>query len=390
MKNRRTGFTLIELLIVTVVIVTLMGIVFRLAGLGSSARAKNVTISRLQRVENALSGYYAAFGSYPPVPLHGSRDYTCRVGFTDLQDGDPGSGETDFTLDKFRRQVEAACRAQPVAARYPYGEWAENYIKSVSDMCLEYYKRGMAGQKEYSEWAKDKFSKPFTSMSQNLYGTDLRTQTDWQEVRVFQFGLMSFLLPRYLFMLNSRNEYYDDCAQWTKNNRLFCDFRTGTRVPDWKTVRKYLGIQDNGKVDVSGAKAEAGMITNLPSQAVTARWMPNFKGIVHGGGTFYGIDTNDGIGGGAFNSMDSSDFQIFSREADGNGERYVLDGMTVWDGWNRELYYYSEAPYQSYRLWSAGPDGRTFPPWADLDTLSEADRKRAAGWMADDIVHLSN
>lgn len=386
MKNRRTGFTLIELLIVTVVIVTLMGIVFRLAGLGGSARAKNVTISRLQRVENALSGYYAAFGSYPPVPLHGSRDYTCRVGDTNLQDGDPGSGSTDFKKDEFRRQVEAACRSQPVAARYPYGEWAKAFINNVSMQCQEFYRRG-ATEAAYKSWHQEKFAQPFDAMTQNLYGGDLQSQSDWRDVRVFQFGLMSFLLPRYLFMLNGREEFYDGCAQWESNNRRICDFTNGTRK-DWADVRGYLGVRSDGTV--GGGSIEAEMITNLPSQAVTARWMPNLKGVVHGGGTFYGVDTCDNVGDGSFNNMDSPDLQVFSVNRNGGGRRYVLDGMTVWDGWNRELYYCSESPYQSYRLWSAGPDGRTFPPWADLGALSGDEQKLAAGWMADDIVHLSN
>ena len=78
MKKR--GFTLIELLIVTVVIAILMAIVFRLAGTGSDSAARAKTISRLQKISNALSGYYAAFGSYPPVPLQGrSRDIYTRV-----------------------------------------------------------------------------------------------------------------------------------------------------------------------------------------------------------------------------------------------------------------------------------------------------------------------
>ena len=77
---KKNGFTLIELLIVTVVIVTLMGIVFRLAGVGGDSRKKSLTQSRLQRLENALSGYYAAYGSYPPVPLQNrSRDINVRV-----------------------------------------------------------------------------------------------------------------------------------------------------------------------------------------------------------------------------------------------------------------------------------------------------------------------
>ena len=71
MNLRRKAFTLIELLIVTVVIVTLMGVIFRLANIGGDSRYRAITIRRMQCLENALSGYYAAYGSYPPVPLQG-------------------------------------------------------------------------------------------------------------------------------------------------------------------------------------------------------------------------------------------------------------------------------------------------------------------------------
>ena len=62
--------------------------------------------------------------------------------------------------------------------------------------------------------------------------------------------------------------------------------------------------------------------------------------------------------------------------------------VTVQDGWNRELYYYSAPPFQSYRLWSAGANGNTFPPWIKLDNLSASDRQLAVSAMEDDIVRF--
>ena len=70
----RRAFTLIELLVVVVVIVTRMAITFRLGSIGSESTSRARTVNRMQRLENCLSGYYAAYGSYPPVALHGSRD----------------------------------------------------------------------------------------------------------------------------------------------------------------------------------------------------------------------------------------------------------------------------------------------------------------------------
>ena len=67
----KKGFTLIELLVVTVVIVALMSVIFRLTGIVGGTSAQETTVFRMQCLENCLSGYYAAFGAYPQVPLQG-------------------------------------------------------------------------------------------------------------------------------------------------------------------------------------------------------------------------------------------------------------------------------------------------------------------------------
>lgn len=389
--KRKEGFTLIELLIVTVVIVTLMGIVFRLAGIGSGVRAKNKTISRIQRLENALSGYYAAFGSYPPVPLHGLQDMNLKCDDMGLLlPGTSGSGNWSSTSgkDEMQRQIRAVCFAQPVAACYPYADTAENrdYLNSLSsdikDMCSD--------SANYPGWAARAaaFSSGFSGLDRNIFGNSLHDTSDWQDIRVFKFGLLSFLLPRYLFMLEGKREFYDDCRQWEANNRKIVNFVTGVRIDSWETVQRAIGA---GEGNSGGNDAGlASMITNLPTQAVCARWMPNFKNMISGGKTFYGVDTDDGY---AYNSVNDPDtFMIYSPYSNGSsGNAYVLDGMTIRDGWDRDLYYHSAPPYQSYVVWSAGPDGKTFPPWIDLDSLeSEEARKVAADWMKDDIIHLSN
>ena len=68
---------------------------------------------------------------------------------------------------------------------------------------------------------------------------------------------------------------------------------------------------------------------------------------------------------------------------------YPLLTYTVRDGWGRDFYYYSPAPYQSYTLWSAGANGWTFPPWVDLEQLNEKQRKNAVRFMSDDIKYMS-
>ena len=377
MKKSR-GFTLIELLIVTVVIVTLMGIVFRLAGTGSDSKARATTVSRLQKLSNALSGYYAAFGSYPPVPLQGrSRDIYTRV------DGDNtiaslGYGiqaGPDVSLDSFqltdvgeagktvKRHVEAACRAQPVAAGFPYNQ--------------------RAMQEALNAWNKQSSNSRSYRAIENYGGFKNKDSSEWSENSVFMFGLMSFLLPRYQFMLDGDENIYINHPEgpWESNNRLPF-LMDGSRLENWN---KAQGALSQGPQHWDKATTDARlrtMLESLPSQAVCARWMPNFAGIVTGGGVFFGVDTEDG----ERRYLVGSNKQFLIGQGGYNDEYTYIGGvMTVRDGWNEDFYYYSLPPYQSYQLWSSGPDKRTFPPWFDKSTLSGSDLQFVNKWTADDI-----
>ena len=379
LKSRERGFTLIELLIVTVVIVTLMGIVFRLAGVGGDSRAKSKTLARLQRVENAISGYYAAYGSYPPVPLQGrSRDIRMKVDGNGVQGSVSGSYNLSNPDDETVRQVEAACRAQPVAVLFPFfmnssidGNRANNAEKLVTAISSE---RGF------------KFG-PL----RNTGGLSLG-ESNWHQVNLFQFGLLSFLLPRYLFMLQGDPNMYDNRkGQWAANNQLPCRIDTGRPYDSWEDM------QEKYHSSGSGNAKEMALIENLPSQAVCARWMPNFEGIITGGLDFYGVDTSDSdwlyLDGSLYNGIPG--YKKWMHQAspggyDNSGSLYLLNGMTVADGWGNEFYYHSEVPYQSYRLWSAGPNLRTFPPWLDLGKFSSKEQETIANWTKDDISHLAN
>ena len=122
--------------------------------------------------------------------------------------------------------------------------------------------------------------------------------------------------------------------------------------------------------------------------------MPNFEGIISGGLVFYGVDTGDAdwpyLSGKIFNGnpVYGGRMVVGSHEGqEGSGE-YLLDGMTILDGWGREFYYCSDPPYQSYRLWSAGANGLTFPPWYELDSLDKDELKVVTSWTKDDLSHL--
>ena len=132
----KKGFTLVEMLVVVVVVVTLMTMTFKLGSINGSSSKRTTTISRLQKLENCLSGYYAAFGTYPPVALHGSRNPFLTVSSHGIQnqDGKENKNILGWNAETFRQwiasdrdgkyyqsdevrawdQVKAACQAQPV------------------------------------------------------------------------------------------------------------------------------------------------------------------------------------------------------------------------------------------------------------------------------------
>ncbi len=394
MYKSRKGFTLIELLIVTVVIVTLMGVVFRLAGVGSDSRRRAITIRRMQCLENALSGYYAAYGSYPPVPLQGrSRSiYTAVDTYSVQQSGN----EPQTTLNPLR--IHNACRAQPVAALFPSrtdGHWPES-MEKLSEACTFYYGK--------TTKYKNKFSVIKNAGGINVGNTNWGDTRNGESVQLFQFGLMSFLLPRYFFMFSGNEGFYTSYNgknQWGVNNQLPSRLDTGVPFSGWGEIRNIMGANNkDGRI----TDQEAGMISNLTSQSVCARWMPNLQGIVTGGGTFYGVNTHcsendDGYfelpKGFTGDGIEYGELHIHARngyagENGSGGDLYILNCMTVRDGWHMDFYYYSEPPYQSYRLWSAGANRRTFPPWYDLEQFSSSDISTIRGYIHDDFVHLSN
>ena len=384
MKKSR-GFTLIELLIVTVVIATLMAIVFRLAGTGGESTARAKTLARLQKLSNALSGYYAAFGSYPPVPLQGrSRDIYTQVDSYGAKEeggisgslgyGIQGTGRNEAALDspEMRKQIEAACRAQPVAAGFPYN-YKGTEVEVINALTTQY------GLKSYQ---------PIRS-----YGGFNKDSSDWSENNVFMFGLLSFLLPRYQFMLDGERNLYDmnHVGPWAANNRLPF-LLDGTRLGAWSAANDpndnaqshlLMGPDNFGKTTSSKPEKRA-MLEQLPSQAVCARWMPNFKGIVTSRPVptvteFFGVETE------APNDFGEAPHKWFviSQNGYGSESSYINGTKTVLDGWGEEFYYCSMPPYQSYQLWSSGPNTRTFPRW--MEPSSSSDRKLVNDWIADDI-----
>jgi hypothetical protein len=242
------------------------------------------------------------------------------------------------------------------------------------------------GKANISDEKKKVFAAGFDDGVSNNRGRHMQNseETEWREVQLFKFGLMSYLLPRYLVMMNSYQEMYDDFSQWTGNNSLPADPLTGQTYSNWQQLQeKATSEQDS----------DLAHIANIPSQAVCARWMPNLEKICDCNHKFklFGIDImRPGV---SELRVGNYDFEVYSPggyDDDSTSSQYVLDGVTVKDGWENEFYYYSPAPYQTYVIWSAGPNGRTFPPWVSRDKLGSQANECIGIWVEDDIVSMSN
>lgn len=400
----KKAFTLVELLVVVVVLITLMTITFRLVSIGGDSDAKHVTMNRMHRLENALSGYYAAFGTYPPVNLHGYRNPFLSVSSDGVQNTDgqenadlwgwlAPDGETVRDRNAESRawnQVKAACEAQPVACNFPFSdEYSE-----IIDLASEYWKEVIDKDLDdsLSDDEKLMLSRGFDNgVSRNIGRfARFKDKIKWTDLQLFRFGLMSYLLPRYLLMMNSDEQFYQDFAQWLHNNTLPNDPLTGRSFSNWANMRENYVRSDK--------KSDLAHIANISSQAACSRWMANFENSLFctRNITLYGVEVRAGSGGNLFDAL--KDFNIVESLIrtpggydDANGSnQYILDAVTIKDGWGNEFYYYSPPPYQSYRIWSGGANGRTFPSWIDRSTLGGEANRCIGYWVMDDIVSISH
>ena len=395
----KKGFTLIELLVVTLVIAILASIVFKLTGKAQEIVPRQKTVARMMKLENCISGYYAAFGSYPPVVFYGSRDPYTPVDKLGRQLMSEGTS-SQLSLE----QIEAACRAQPVAVNFPFNTRDEkNSVKGYSDMIQMLRREDPDYDKAFGwmPWVQNGFDGLETpTQLANKFNT-----TEWgtEGLCLFRFGLMSYLLPRYLLMMgNSSDDMYEKFAQWFGNNSLPHMFETGGRYKNWKLINDDIKRDDDLNDDKDKVNKNIWKIEMLPSQAVTRRWLPNLEGQcsvpeMNINTKFYGIDvkSTDEADKKSFSPRQPGTFKdwVFATDK-GNSQLYMLSGLTVYDGWQNEFYYYSPPPYQSYRLWSAGENKKTFPPWYPPEQLKDLSQQKIGGMtieemIADDIVQLS-
>jgi len=345
--KRKQAFTLVEIMVVVSVIAILALASFRLMKAAAHNKKVAETQARMERLQNALSGYYAQYGHYPPVPFYSSMNPEEARNF-----------DSNGVLgNNFAAKAKWASRAQPMAYEYPPPAYADqNFIDVIFNRNLQ----------QGDGRTKDMFSSGIAAQF------DPKNPA-WDEgPKAFKFGLLSFLLPRLEVANFAENSLIRDTVvfsipQWLEHNPA--------------TPQGLPKTQGN-----NAAFSRAMQAQRLAENEACARWLPHLEHTINGlGAPILGVNIWSGT---TQSADDGGGFQKrVTRLAGGGDDLIATMSATCVDAWYNSFYYHSLPPYQSYILWSAGPDGNTFPPWIDSkDPYYIANKKAILEMIKDDIV----
>ena len=230
-----------------------------------------------------------------------------------------GAGGTSSDKVKARRQVEALANAveeyhaeygrYPPVARNRNGEQPLRY--EYPGPRNRWTGGGEGGAKDLANYFKDI---PRNKLS--------KKEDPPVEPNVFIFGLMSYLAPRvegraenaHQILFQKATNISKDQSHWQCENSLRLAGSKDDLPDDRKKDYDWNHVLDNAR-DVRAAK----------------KIEPFIKDIV----------------------------RTEEQERKYEGNVYTNRKFTVWDPWGNELHYNSDPPYDSYRIWSCGPDGKS-------------------------------
>jgi len=355
--KKKQAFTLIELMIVVSVITILMLATFQLFRAAAHAKKVAETKARLERIQNALSGYFAAYGQYPPVPFYASLNPDDNTGNPDGKSSDnPNTGE-----EKWEDRAQNTARfVQPVAFEFPTPRSMDEIVPTRFD-------------------PKDFGGMDVQAVNQVVKQVESE-DPNWDTTKVFKFGLVSFLIPRLQVVGIPASASGTDFG--APDPELFLKIQWINQSTD--PTRKPGGVMDQDFLNKMRKQQAA-------ENEACAKWLPNLAETIAGSGDI----TRDVLGipiwTGGWNKGGLRPRWITL--STGQPRPVALWVGTILDAWHNEFFYYSPPPYQSYRIWSAGDDGKTYPPWIQsnegdyLKNDKDGPRwKKIAKWKKDDIV----
>ncbi len=184
---------------------------------------------------------------------------------------------------------------------------------------VDYYP-GVGQPMEY-EYAHTNMMEPAV---QDVIRQRSRTENLWaQGGKVFTFGLISYFVPRYTGHASASPDIFVGGTGTYSDNKV---------INQWKDYNE----RKDGTI-------QGDIVQNIES---SRRILPYLGGSLRPNGTMEKNGIIDGWPTGLISVPNSA-------------LTYRNMHMTIRDGWGNPLRYESRPPYDSYKLWSAGPDGRS-------------------------------
>ena len=267
-KDNRGAFTLLEILVVIVVIVILAAMVFNIGGIVSNKNEIARTRKIVEATANAIEEYSAEYGSYPQVPDYPGIGQPVRYEYAFLQSPDPATPDKPILDAATAQQIRNA------------------------------------------------------SADKNI----------WEDARMYTFGLVSFIFPRYIGhatvsappgFLGTQN--VDDLNDPDKNLETYKENQAINQWKDYNHRGANVAIGDLPR-DISASRR---MVQHLEAS----------------------LDENGRVV--SYGLVRAPQLQDRSYGT----KRYTNKYITIEDAWGRELRYQSYPPYKFFKVWSVGPDG---------------------------------
>lgn len=173
---------------------------------------------------------------------------------------------------------------------------------------------------------------------------DSKTENKWNEFPVFTFGLASYLFPRYWSTSQvSPKEFYGDMEydDVIKNDR--------NRVDKSRVINQWT--DHNNRSD-----------SRIRIQDLNNDMEALLKIIPMLGGE---IESNNKQTIFKVKNWGCAEYHAEGPHHFYKGREYANSAIVLDDSWDHYLHYQSNPPYDSYRIWSAGPNGQTCDPMCE-------------------------
>ena len=152
--------------------------------------------------------------------------------------------------------------------------------------------------------------------------------------RVFTFGLLSYFFPRYNSHASESPRLFIGGSGSAPPSGGVDPFNKNNSINQWSDYNKRDNLTDIGDI-VQNLESSRRILPFLGASLSPTNTVESYGIVYHGATAIREVSKDSGL-------------------------EYQNMVLTIYDGWGEhELHYESRPPYDSYKLWSNGPDGKS-------------------------------